>query len=394
MIVVGGYYLEQCVRPSEFEGFGSGGRAAMAIAASGEAVKWHYYCPLEKQNSVFSSLAHENIEHHPHASDTLVHFRYFHPLSSPIFSPSDLTQHPTFKVEGEIILRFGFMEGDARVVGNRVVYDPQSPHDPVGFSKNGSKAEELAVVLNSHEVQELGGSDVEIDAVKKIAADEGANIIVVKAATEGCRVYQSETLLGVVPPYASERVYKIGSGDVFSAGFSYHWGVLGKGALESADVASRCTSLYCETRYPSTVVDGALKSRKPIKKKNDGSIYIAGPFFTVGELWVVEEAWRVLTELGVPVFSPYHDVGVGPSDHVAAADLNALKKSSVVLAFIDGCDPGTIFEIGFARSKDIPVVALAENPKHGDMTMLEGSGCLLTDDFSTAIYRAVWESQR
>ena len=164
--------------------------------------------------------------------------------------------------------------------------------------------------------------------------------------------------------------------------------------MESADVASRCTSQYCETRLPTVLANEDLKRLKSIERKREGRIYIAGPFFTVGELWVIEEAWKALTELGAEVFSPYHAVGFGSADQVADADLKGLDECTAVLAFIDGCDLGTIFEIGYARSKNVPVVALSENAKDGDLTMLTGTGCILIDDFSTAIYRASWESWR
>ncbi len=57
----------------------------------------------------------------------LVTFRYFHPLSKPEFTPPRPKQNKRIVVEGESVLRFGFMEGEAEVHGGKVVYDPQSP---------------------------------------------------------------------------------------------------------------------------------------------------------------------------------------------------------------------------------------------------------------------------
>ena len=73
---------------------------------------------------------------------------------------------------------------------------------------------------------------------------------------------------------------------------------------------------------------------------------------------------------GLKVFSPLHDVGRGNADDVAPADLKGLDRSSVVLAIIDGLDPGTIFEIGYARAKGIPVIAYVENEKEEDLKMI------------------------
>ena len=210
MIVVGGYYLEQCVKPHEKVGFGSGGRAAMAIASAGVPVDWYYYSPSEDCRRVALSLAHENIAHFPHDSDALITFRYFHPLSSPVYSPSNPAISPSIEVEGDVVLRFGFMEGDAVVRGGRVIYDPQSPNEPISYSKNGSIASNLAIVLNATEVRKLGRSDDETEAVKKVGTIDNADVVLVKAGAEGCRVYLSGELQGTVPPYKSERVYKIG----------------------------------------------------------------------------------------------------------------------------------------------------------------------------------------
>lgn len=364
----------------------------MALALGGAKVDWHYYCPSDQQGEAAILLFSENISHHPKSSDEVISFRYFHPLSKPVYSPASPVQYDAISVSGESILRFGFMEGDARVEGRRVVYDPQSPNRPVQFYENGSRADELAIVLNSSEVVALGGSDNEEEAVKYIGMTNVAKTVLVKAGAEGCRVYLSDKLAGTIPPYRSELVYKIGSGDVFSAAFAFHWAMEGKNALEAADAASRCTAHYCGTRLPSVRLDEHTDALLPVQRNKKGKVYIAGPFFTMAELWLIEEAWAAFTDLGVDFFSPYHEVGVGQPEQVVQPDLDGLNECTAVFAVLDGCDPGTIFEIGYAVRMGIPVVALSQNPKKGDQTMLLGSAkCYVTDDFSTAIYRAAWE---
>lgn len=99
--------------------------------------------------------------------------------------------------------------------------------------------------------------------------------------------------------------------------------------------------------------------------------------------------------LGGNTFSPIHDVGAyGGSDYIASKDLDGLRSCNTVLAVIDGEDAGTLFEVGYARSLGIPVVALAEAPRPESLTMLAGTGCTITDDFTTAIYGAIWSSLR
>ncbi|MNV78324.1 Nucleoside 2-deoxyribosyltransferase [compost metagenome] len=62
-----------------------------------------------------------------------------------------------------------------------------------------------------------------------------------------------------------------------------------------------------------------------------------------------------------------------------------------MLACVDGADPGTVFEIGYARAKSIPVVALSTAPGNDeDLTMIAGSKCVVVRDIASAIYRTAW----
>jgi nucleoside 2-deoxyribosyltransferase len=63
------------------------------------------------------------------------------------------------------------------------------------------------------------------------------------------------------------------------------------------------------------------------------------------------------------------------------------------MALVDGLDPGTVFEIGFARSLGKPVVALAESTGEEPLKMISGSGCDVVSDFVTAMYRVAWNAQ-
>ncbi|QFT34126.1 Nucleoside 2-deoxyribosyltransferase [Labrenzia sp. THAF82] len=405
MLVVGGYYREVCVSPARDEQFGSGGRAAFAIASTGTDVEWHYYCPSADQVTAKYGLPSPHLVHFPTTSDALITFTYFHPLSKPEFVPAHPTQHPPIKITGENILRFGFMEGDAVVRGNKVVFDPQNPNEPISFCQNGSSANHLAIVLNAQEVKRLGCDESEALAVKNIQSSESASVILVKSGPQGCRVYIDGQVTATVPPYRTDRVYKIGSGDIFSAAFAYHWAERSLGPAEAADAASRCVARYCDTRKPSVLLDDHTARLDAVIVKNEAAkVYVAGPFFTMGELWLVLEACRSLDELGVRFFSPYHEAGLlgdyedseahlEKISEVVRKDLSGLADCSAVFAVLDGCDPGTLFEIGWAVNQRIPVVAFSQNPKPADLTMIRGStGCFITNDFASAIYRVAWQA--
>ncbi|HEV7255416.1 MAG TPA: nucleoside 2-deoxyribosyltransferase [Mesorhizobium sp.] len=84
----------------------------------------------------------------------------------------------------------------------------------------------------------------------------------------------------------------------------------------------------------------------------------------------------------------------GPVASLATADLAGLESCDAVLAVMDGRDPGTLFEVGYARSNGIPVIMLAENVREGDLTMFSGTGCEVVPDVSTAAYKAVWAARK
>jgi nucleoside 2-deoxyribosyltransferase len=80
-----------------------------------------------------------------------------------------------------------------------------------------------------------------------------------------------------------------------------------------------------------------------------------------------------------------------PED-VVPLDLDAINEADIIVAIVDGLDSGTLFEIGYARARDIPVVAFVENEKIEALTMLQGTNCIIESDFSTTIYKTVWEA--
>jgi nucleoside 2-deoxyribosyltransferase len=324
--------------------------------------------------------------------DRTISFDYVHPLSVPHIQPPPhlLPEIGKLQLTGDIILRFGMMEGDAVVRGRRVTYDPQSAYRPTGFSANGSEAEHLAIVANGYEVRALTGKSDALEGARELLRTESAEIVVVKQGSKGALVV-GEKSQEAVSAYRSEAVFSIGSGDIFAAAFAYFWGECELEPTEAADLASRSTALYCESRSaPLRERVDLLGVRRETVKASEGRVYLAGPFFTLGERWLVEESRAHLRGMGLGVFSPIHDIGPGPASVVGPADLVGLKDCDRVLALIDGTDPGTLFEVGYARALGLPVVALAETLSEEQLKMVEGSDCQITDDFATAIYLTAW----
>jgi nucleoside 2-deoxyribosyltransferase len=325
-----------------------------------------------------------------------VSFDYVHPLSVPVIQPPPqlmpqlLKGPPALSAQGATVLRFGMMEATAIVVGDRVVYDPQSAYAPEPFRKNGSKAGTLAIVANGYEVRLLTGeSDPEAGGRALIAA-EGADVVVVKRGSLGAVVItRGETFR--VPAYRTSSVFSIGSGDMFAAAFTFFWGVQSLPPEQSAELASKATARYCASQSVELLPRATLEALpyEALTPKN-GKVYLAGPFFTLPERWLIEEARTHLRAMHLDVFSPVHDVGFGPAEKIAKADLNGLGECDRVLAIIDSADPGTVFEVGYARARGIPVVALTETLTEEKKKMFVGSGCTCTDDFATALYLTAW----
>jgi nucleoside 2-deoxyribosyltransferase len=395
--VVGGTYFEFCKEPNWFQIFGSGGRAAAAISRLTKRVRLHTYTSGAAQPHVTALANTFGFTVDSHQAETSITFLFGHPLGVPTIRPSlrRIRRLDPIRVAGHVILRFGMLEGEAIVQGDRVVYDPQSSHDPRPFSENGSMAKRLAIVANSAEAEVLSGKNNLRAAARAILTKENASAVVIKRGAHGAFVL-TPTYTGFVPAFATDRVWPIGSGDVFSAAFAYYWGEEGKAVTTAARLASIATAYYCETaslpipRDPHATLGRRLAPILTRKVGNPRPVYLAGPFFTMSQRWLIGEVRDALLGAGAPVFSPFHDVGIGAAEDVVAADLAALDKCSVVLALLDGGDEGTLFEVGYARARGTPVIGFVQNESPEAVKMLAGTDCLLVGDFSTAVYRACW----
>jgi nucleoside 2-deoxyribosyltransferase len=131
---------------------------------------------------------------------------------------------------------------------------------------------------------------------------------------------------------------------------------------------------------------------RPNQPLIDREVYLAGPFFNMPQRWLIEEARRCLSQVGLKVFSPFHDIGPGPAEYIGPKDIEALQRCDVVFAIVDRTDTGTIFEIGYARALGKPVYAFAQTTSEEDLKMIAGTDCRIYGDFVTAIHHAAWRA--
>ena len=400
MRIVGGIYNERSIFPEGDVIFGSGGRAAAALS---------YMNPDITLTSFVGEDRRQDIEYHAkeiwglnldgYAIPEMVSFTYYHGFSSPIIRPTRLpiSGAPEIKVSDGVILQFGMLEGGAVVNGGRVIFDPQNPEKPERFDANSSTAEELVYVLNQGEAYKLTGKEDPTQAAHVLLSQPNVVGVVVKLGANGAVVH-TETTINHVEAYVTNNIWSIGSGDVFAAVFSHFWGIEKTSPVEAAQYASKGAALYCDRkqmplhRDDLTGKDFIYTSLTPSRKPSDAKIYLAGPFFTMSQLWLVEEARTAFLSAGFRVFSPYHDVGIGDADKVIPADIQGMEAADVVFALCDGLDAGTLFEVGYAVKKGLPVVVFSEQTSDEAMKMLHGTKCKVLRDFTSAIYHAQWEA--
>lgn len=392
--VVGGVYHELCIWPVWDQIYGSGGRAATALVSHVDKVMLHTYALPDVETEFRKAATLYGFDLVATTARTGISFEYVHCMSTPVVRPAlaRIPAHEPIEVSADVVLRFGMLEGSGKVSSKWCVYDPQSAFHPELFWDNGSNAEHLAIVANRSEIIAMAGEPNPKTAATTLLA-RGAEVVVVKSGPAGAYVYTAGGAETHIPAYRSDMVWTIGSGDVFAAIFAAQWAVHRANPDTAAELASRAVSQYAETMglpaAPAQELSGA--QRTPASTVS-GKVYLASPFFNLGQRWLVDEARRCLTELGLQVFSPIHDVGPGPAYEVGPKDIEALTSSDRVFAILDGLDAGAVFEVGYARAQGIPVYVLAQAVNEEDLKMVVGSDCSVFFDFVTALHHTAWKA--
>jgi hypothetical protein len=383
VIVVGGTYGERCRFPAWDQLFGSGLRAAIALSGVSPGTTLHTFAPGIWYDDIAATLASLGLGSALHRVEQAISFEYLHPFEligepAPINGP-----RPTLNVAGDVILRFGMVEGDARVAGRRVVYDPQSTPLAV-FAENGSTAKELALIVTPRELLKLSGredSDASDDQARRDAAVEmfdlwpsGALILLVKDALGGLAVFTGDDDPHRVPSYSAESYFRIGSGDVMAAAFAHAWGERNLSVIEAADYAARSLAYFVEGPRLPIPEPEALRDRKPMRQR-PGTVRILGAgALDLETLVLATDDW--INELGGRAVYDLWDAGaqVGGSESALVligssftdADLHAVSAAAAGL-------PSVVYWPGGSS-------ALAQH-------FFPGSR--VTDDYATALYHAL-----
>lgn len=377
MHIVGGLYRELCCVPEWDAVWGSGGRAAAALSIISPGSTFYSYAAGDESVDLLKRLG---LRVKLHERPTNIVFAYFHPLSKPHIEPNieGIAQQHSINVDGDAVLRFGFLEGDAIVTAKRAVYDPQTWRNPVAFRANGSTAQELAIVLNELELFSLTNlKDLEL-ATALLMEKDSASVVVVKRGFQGATVFDSSGQRTNISAYKSSKVFKIGTGDIFTAIFAHYWAEKDVCAIDSANIASRFVAAYCDGAGQLPIIDNDCTNYVPVRNFTYGSILILGAIDTLGRRYIVEEAKFVFQEFGITAFNP-------------ALDERTFSSESAILVIADGFNESAFNKyIENAKIKNIPIVIMREGATYINEELFVGAQVTIVGDFTSAIYHIAW----
>jgi hypothetical protein len=382
LLIAGGVYTEICVTPARVTLLGSGGRAALALVGLLDNIELHTFHPKSLEQDVVLNFEPLGVNVTVYEVPYRHSFEYLHPLARPRIVPLPSPDVVSVAIEASDVLRFGCLEGDFRVTAKRAVYDPQSGARPAAFGDNGSTAERLAIVLNAEEIRRLTGEDDVAAAAASTIRRDRATAIVVKDGPFGAYVFEQGASPRCVPAYTTRSVYKIGSGDVFSATFAHAWLHGETSAADAADLASRRTADYVESPafpLPRVVSRRNAASVGPDRRR----VLLTSARTATSSRWLQEEAARGLEDLGATIV---RDEGYLHQSGLHATTEGDFDLVLILLGDTDNAVAATRAALAHGKS----VVAFADNPAILDA--VRTLGAIVEDDLCSALYRTQWIS--
>jgi hypothetical protein len=395
--IIGGTYREINLDLGSYNILGSGLRSAHFILENyKQNVEYFTY-----GNDVIEELleqyknTYNNFIFNCYSTQELITFKYNFALDNPCIYPliDTISKNKTLKVNGGNFICFGMLEGDFEIKGDKVVYDPQTSINPIRFNTK-NKAKELIYVVNYIEARTLSNSSDLNKISEFFFVIEKVKALIIKNGPHGAKIFTDTNTSFNIPVFKTDNVYKIGSGDIFTSAFAFYWFNNEAFTLEQcARHASMCTALYCN--YESLKInhlnfhDFEFNEYK-VSDLNQKQIYIASPIFSLSDVILVDKVRSVLLDIGVKVFSPYHDIGYGCENTIARADLKAIDESDIIFSIIDGLDSGTLVELGYAMAKGKKIIGYQRTVEKDSLLMLSPSQISYYSDITTAIYHTIW----
>lgn len=406
VVVIGGIFREHLgeSQPEKRIG-GSGFVAALAARALGAEVEFVSFVGTDDRAACFGPLERAGV------GTAAIQIR---DGQSGIFSISDVgdrraprpgyrpAEDPPNKVaphdipRASVVLGFGFPEFDpqewianALEPGGTLLWDRQG-----WFSRDLDRsflaelhASRAIFLANLEEMRAVAQSETYVEALA--APPDGFSEALIKCGRWGTVAIEAagDTL---VPAYVTPVRSTIGSGDCFAGAVAAR--IAGGASLaDAAHAGAAAASLFVERRSNippqgfGAGVDEVLHTRPRCavdpKILERTRVYLAGPWFSAGEELLVAELEGRLDAMGVAVCSPRRDIGelaVGaPHEEVrriGEEDYAAIAESDLIVGILDGNDPGTLMELGWAAHAEIPIIGLLSTAEAAPQPMRVAAG--------------------
>lgn len=395
--VIGGTYREVNLDYISNNIYGSGLRAVKYLLESSCFNVFFYTAGNEeskKHLENFKQIYKERFEFQIKEMPNILTFKYNFALDSPTIYPSPqlIEQKPHINLSEDNIVCFGMLDSSFSIKANKAVYDPQTSINPILFSKE-NEAKELVYIVNSTEAEVLSKSKEKKDILNFFFLEEKVKALIIKSGPKGASLFLNENTEITIPSYKTENVYKIGSGDIFTTVFSKYWFEDDLTLEECAQYASKATALYCNDEsylIKESSFDNFNFQEYKYKDLSKKQIYLASPIFSLSEVILIDKIRNSFQDIGVKVFSPYHDIGYGSERFIAEADLKGLNDSDIIFSVLDGLDSGTLVELGYAMAKNMKIIGYHRTESIDSLLMLECANISYFRDLTTAIYQTIW----
>jgi hypothetical protein len=379
MIIVGGTYIEECKWPESHRLMGSGARAALVVSDVSPGSELYTYVDSANRNDL--KITMRNVKPRMRARRDPITFYYEHPLTSPPEQQPNKplsSKGPPWTITGDTVLAFPLRECKVLVNADRAVIEI-SPRDDERIERG--KIGRLALIAAQDGLPDpSSGTAPDLRSrAEGWLIKYGADLMIVRGQAGGGVLFDGKREWDI-PAYVAWNWFKIGAGNVFCAMFAHYWGEQKMDALRAAELASRSSAYYASELAIPMVAEASLPAMETFDPAIECKIFIASPWSSMAQRWLLDQAIDSLDRLEVNAVSPYD---------LKRRDIDAqLDRCDAVLVLAEGADIASVLAVGLARVRHLPIVVLAEDSKEGRLDW-QGTDCEIVSDFASAIYRAM-----
>jgi sugar/nucleoside kinase (ribokinase family)/nucleoside 2-deoxyribosyltransferase len=252
-------------------------------------------------------------------------------------------------------------------------------------------------VANLEEMREEAETQMYFSALQE-QPPEPFDAALIKCGRWGTLAIEREDRSSFIPVFLAKAVSAVGSGDCFAGAVAGRLAA-GSSVQAAAEAGAAAASLFVEREGnipPAGLTTGvdevlAARARSFVSPANVERIrvYLAGPWFSAAEDLLIRHLEVLLGNLGLWVTSPRRDLGLLPEapshqEIVAAGrrDYGAIDDADLIVAVLDGRDPGTLMEVGYAIHAEKPIIGLSTLPEARPQPMREAGGVQVVQSIS------------